>query len=136
MTNKEKELLLKDLCGRLPYDNTIIEVIDNRGKEEIRYTTIISCAEIDMFQHDEKMVKPYLRRLSSMTDEEKYQYEKTQREFQADYCAPEYFDGLESYDWLNANNFDYRGLIDKGLANEGFDYRDLVERGLAVEATR
>lgn len=120
MTQKERNLLLKDLCGRLPY-NTIIEVIDNRGKEEIRYTTIISCAEIDMFQHDEKMVKPYLRRLSSMTDEEKYQYEETQMEFQADYCAPEYFDGLESYDWLNANNFDYRGLIEKDLALEAPD---------------
>lgn len=138
MTNEEKELLLKDLCGRLPY-NTIIEVIDNRGKEEIRYTTIISCAEIDMFQHDEKMVKPYLRRLSSMTDEEKEELvsKHIKLVFEDKNNNPETVAvDIDGFDWLNANNFDYRGLIDKGLANEGFDYRDLVERGLAVEATR
>lgn len=114
MTQENRNLLLKDLCGRFPY-NTIIEVIDNRGKEEIRYTTIISCAEIDMFQHDEKMVKPYLRRLSSMTNEEKNEY----KQFLEDIDGYAYsIDCVPQIDWLNANNFDYRGLIEKGLALE------------------
>lgn len=120
MTQEEKTLLLKDLCGRLPY-NTVIEVIDNRGKEEIRYTTIISCAEIDMFQHDEKMIKPYLRRLSSMTDKEQEEfrllggvisYNPNHNTYSISAFSP------EAYDWLNKKMFDYRGLIEKGLAIE------------------
>ena len=65
---------------------------------------------------DDTEIKPYLRPMSSMTHEEKLEYRKTQWVYQADYCAPEYFDDLESYDWLNKNHFDYRGLIRKGLA--------------------
>ena len=60
--------------------------------------------------------KPYLRPMSSMTDEEKLEYRIIQWVYKADYSAPEYFDDLKSYDWLNKNHFDYRGLIKKGLA--------------------
>ena len=50
--------------------------------------------------------KPYLRQLGSMTDEELYEWTHT---WIMDTTA-------EKYDWLNAHHFDYRGLIEKGLA--------------------
>ena len=68
--------------------------------------------------------KRYLRPMSSMTDEQKLEYRKIQWVYKADYSAPEYFDDLKSYDWLNKNHFDYR-----------FDYRGLIEKGLAIDAT-
>ena len=115
MTQKDKELLLKDLCARLPFKVKIsvndkieslqgINILDN----VVEYGSFLSC--------NIEEVKPYLRPMSSMTDEEKLEYRKTQWMYQADYCAPEYFDDIDSYDWLNKNHFDYRGLIEKGLA--------------------
>ena len=126
MTKEEKQLLLKDLCGRLPY-GVIVQVNDGlRGTYDRRLVQVfcdrVSCSVNVCNPLKECIcidsVKPYLRSMSNMTEEEKYQYENTQWEYQADYCAPEYFDGLESYDWLDKNMFDYRGLIPKGLALE------------------
>lgn len=130
MTQEEKNMLLKDLCGRIPYGVKV-----HFGSEPWTLTGLFKSEHAGVmvillprfpaanaYPNTSNLplekVKPYLRPLSSMTDEEKYQYENTQWEYQADYCAPEYFDGLESYDWLNAHFFDFRGLIEKGLAIE------------------
>ena len=59
---------------------------------------------------------PYLRPMSSMTDEEKEEFENLlegivdgiERWDKPDLC--------EEYDWLTERKFDYRGLIEKGLA--------------------
>ena len=56
------------------------------------------------------IVKPYLRSMSSMTEEEKDEYDKT---FDWDYAIQG-----TPFDWLNAHHFDHRGLIEKGLAIE------------------
>lgn len=114
MTQEQKDLLLKDLSARLPY--RVKGNYQNSDDELLRKVTITyGCLEPDgMVMTGD--IKPYLRPMSSMTDREKFAYRKTQWIYQADYCAPEYFDGLESYDWLNKNHFDYRGLIEKGLA--------------------
>ena len=117
MIKKDKELLLKDLCARSLYN---VKVLYNNKVFNVDYISAIY-EEIkldipDDYTIDISEVKPYLFPLSSMTDEEKLEYRKTQWVYQADYCAPEYFDDLESYDWLNKNHFDYRGLIEKGLA--------------------
>ena len=53
--------------------------------------------------------KPYLRPMSSMTEEEEKEYHD---------ARSDYYDDLGTYDWLNAHHFDYRGLIEKGLALE------------------
>lgn len=120
MTQKEKDLLLKDLSGRLFYGVKYTIYNDKTGNTaetllDIR-TSIEDEIEIDL--HSIEDVKPYLRPMSSMTEEEEFSYNKTQWEYQAEYCAPEYFDGLESYDWLNEHHFDFRNLIEKGLALE------------------
>ena len=63
---------------------------------------------------DAVYIKPYLRPMSSMTEEEKkeYQYITERWMYDADYSI------VDSIDWLNAHHFDYRGLIQKGLALE------------------
>ena len=122
MTQEEKDLVIKDLCGRLPYGVKTPYIgfeMTIRGVDvESKTVDVIDWGKARFAAVRIEKIKPYLRPMSSMTEEEKYQYEKTQWEYQAEYCAPEYFDGLESYDWLNAHLFDFRGLIGKGLALE------------------
>ena len=135
MTKEEKELLLKDLSARLFYGVECYAPDDEYGENGILYS-------IAPFEKDEpnvwieyptgnilslfiSEVKPYLRPMSSMTEEEKKEWHNT---FDSvyDYVpeADDYDDnwheepGIESYDYLIAHHFDYRGLIPKGLALE------------------
>ena len=118
MTQEDRELLLKDLCGRLPYG---VKVLDNShknyGVSKLINIGIDGSMLIDNETNDTQYypiideTRPYLRPLSSMTEEEK-----------TDYQAFFNYDGVEYpeeyIDWLNAHHFDYRGLIGKGLALE------------------
>ena len=116
-----KKLLLEDLCNRLSYG-----VKCNVG-EETPYT--LSGIEIDdvnghLFDFVEKKnglnmqvylseVKPYLFPLSSMTEEQYDEYTDM------GYSTTERWWSMANYhqiDWFNKNHFDYRGLIEKGLA--------------------
>lgn len=103
MTQEDKELLLKDLCARLPYE--IILVSPN---ERTTYQTDGNTAAELLV---EEGWKPYLRPMSSMTEEEKKEYHGA-----CDGYLDIYFDSVDSIDWLNEHHFDYRGLIPKGLA--------------------
>jgi hypothetical protein len=111
MTQEEKDLLLKDLCARLPYYTELYSNVAD-GNWTILTPVIIS----NLINSDKDLViKPYLRPMSSMTEEERNDF----------YCnlRPKY-DGKPwesmgaDVDWLNAHQFDYRGLIEKGLALE------------------
>ena len=115
----EKELLLKDLSARLPYG---VICTDNRhGASEVTEVDIVSeviyLSDVDEYV-EIKNCKPYLRRLSSMTEEEKEEFENLlegivdgiERWDKPDLC--------EEYDWLNGHHFDYRRLIEKNLALE------------------
>ena len=57
--------------------------------------------------------KPYLFPLSSMTEKQKKEYQYITERWMND---PSYSIISDSIDWLNENHFDYRGLIEKGLA--------------------
>ena len=114
MTQEDKQLLLVDLCARLPYG---VKANSRDGKKIITITPIgianFMSGAIDI-------IKPYLRPMSSMTEEEKKEYQSL-CEIHTDHDADDnvtyyYFDTIESFDWLNAHHFDYRGLIEKGLA--------------------
>ena len=112
MTQEEKQLLLKDLCARLPYGVKVehIFIPENNG-----YTCEMSAHTILLIPNNEWLVRPYLRSMSSMTEEEKKEYALFYRAFS---CSLYERESVERIDWLNAHHFDYRGLIEKGLALE------------------
>ena len=134
MTKEDKELLLKDLCARLPYN----VMVDYEGHIYMLNEIDPACKDIDYItvriQDEERLtcaksvtiekVKPYLRPMSSMTEEEKniqkdYIYHfsgNSLPDYEGDFV---FEDEVHEYiDWLNAHHFDYRGLIGKGLAME------------------
>lgn len=112
MEQKDKELLLKDLCARLPYgikvcspDKKICSICS------VPYISVVSVVNgSGQSSHPIKDIKPYLRPMSSMTDEEIKEYSKVSNSEDAGMWT--------DLDWLNAHHFDYRGLIEKGLALE------------------
>ena len=110
MTQEDKELLLKDLCGRLPYrvkcrietrTGEYIAPLNNINRISVTIGDI--CREI-------AYVKPYLFPLSSMTKEQYKEYWELEHSGNMEHLS------IPALDWLNANHFDYRGLIEKGLA--------------------
>ncbi len=119
MTQEEKQLLLIDLCARLPY-GVKCEV------HNIKYykTRTLLPEDCGVFQRDNCDIKPYLRPMSSMTKEETEEFlEVVKIELKAlegergpnvANAAPAAFE----IDFYNAHHFDYRGLIEKGLALE------------------
>lgn len=104
----DKELLLKAICGYLPYalqvKNTRLGVPDyatgidtETGKLQVLYNG---------YTDDIEKFKPYLRPLSSITKEEEEEHDKIWY----------YGKRWEQIDWFNAHYFDFRCLIEKGLA--------------------
>ena len=139
MTNEEKTILLKDLCARSFYG----VMCDRLGQAKKLLSVSpdkVYCIELDNGEYTPSKykvedVKPYLRPISSMTVEEDCEF---CRLFKCDSvnamygyinwvvggsCDYDDFDIEFSklakiIDWLNAHHFDYRGLIEKGLAIE------------------
>ena len=147
MTQEDRILLLKDLCARLPYgvkcygyqfkiddnDNMRIGTVDYITEEMVYLKDRISVNGGKTYQ-DRYFIedtKPYLRPLSSMTEEE------LRSEFGVDmrdedngrhteiygyvivyhnFNGESWYIPFKAFDWLNAHHFDYRGLIKKGLA--------------------
>jgi hypothetical protein len=111
MTQEEKQLLLRDLYARLPYG------VEIQVKEWTTLDTELKIGHIQRLQNDDIELKPYLRPMSSMTEEEKEEYCNLQAKFLWSSQYP-VTDAYELFDWLNIHHFDYRGLIEKGLAIE------------------
>ena len=110
MTNEEKDLLLKDLCARLAYN--VQCCAKNNHKISGSLVGIIG-ENIHVFSSGHgifsiNVIKPYLLPLSSMTKEQEKEWSYT--------LSSDYNITYDTIDWLNKNHFDYRGLIDKGLA--------------------
>ena len=116
MTPEDKELLIKDLCARLPY-NVICQVEFRENGKYNSKVMLLSGIFTDEAYFTTKggsiysnEYKPYLFPLSSMTEEEKLMYEGLM--IGTDNIS--YM--LDVIDWLNSHHFDYRGLIEKSLA--------------------
>lgn len=122
MTREDRQLLFTDLCARLPY-GVKVEVKNYRCNGEVRNVEI-ETLNVEHLTSPIERYRPYLRPMSSMTEEE---YDEM---FQQLYSAQEEFFrncsntdtigktityDLVRYDWLNKNMFDFRGLIPKGL---------------------
>ena len=122
MTREEKELLVKDICQKLPYGVKIrveypfLEEKDWRPEDlyglDLRREVIAGTSvRIEEF-------KPYLRPMSSMTEVESEKFEEF-LELQSEYTTgADIRFKYDMFDWLNSRHFDYRGLIEKGLALE------------------
>ena len=124
MTQEEKELLLKDLSARLPY-GVKIELTWWVMGEGTCINTTLEPDHIEQLLNDEygdTEIKPYLRPMSSMTEEEKLQL--SQYAYIGEDLNGEFIDEVQRkdcaayIDWLNKNHFDYRGLIENCLALE------------------
>ena len=129
MTQEEKSILLKDLCARLYYTYNSKGIIDYKYSikgiisyigEDMIFTVIGIYDDILYLYASEACqiedFKPYLRPMSSMTEEEDKEY--TNIDNRAYSCPKDYahIPASERIDWLNAHHFDYRGLIEKNLA--------------------
>ena len=106
MIQKDKELLLKDLCGRLPYG------VEIQVKEWATLDTELKIGHIQRLLNDNIELKPYLRSTSSITTEEK---EELVKEFWGSHTIKDRF---EEVCWYLSKHFDINGLIPKGLAIE------------------
>ena len=127
MTQEDKELLSKDLSARLPYG--ICVNLPNHHLVSHKYviydinikngwtTGLLDCAgRIQIYGAKVEDIKPYLRPMSSMTEEE--ERELAEINCQGTLAEHKYAIFYRSQDWLNYYHFDYRGLIEKGLALE------------------
>ena len=132
MTEEDKDLLFKDLCARLPYGvkglrdytdkvATLHFIIpnckrpnDTTGFIELEFNDL-DCCPIQEF-------KPYLRPLSSMTEEEENEFISLNAVPSPctlpNHTRMSWYSNATMTDWLNAHHFDFRGLIEKGLAIE------------------
>lgn len=114
MTRENKNLLLQDLCARLPHKQKVCYKIRDNSEE---ITETLSGCLLDYFKTEKiAVVKPYLRPMSSMTDEERLIYEQRLHDVGRSIDVIDADDVVSHIDWLIKNKFDYRGLIPMGLA--------------------
>lgn len=116
MTQKQKDLLLKDLCARLPYEvKAKIKYYDDAWRlcsiNPNGYTIVARDIGYPM-ETDWVYCKPYLFPMSSMTEEQNLEYLRTCKGGNADVPT------LASFDYLYKNHIDIRGLIPMGLAED------------------
>lgn len=119
MTKEEKQLFLIDLSARFPYN----VAVDCRS-ENSRFTCYLTSDMLREIQNNTCYweYKTYLFPLSSMTEEQKEELDKAIIEDSKEAIAAirnndkMFHAPWRAIDWLNANHFDYRGLIEKGLA--------------------
>lgn len=121
---QEKQLLLKDLSARLPYGVKFLrESWNYECDQELSVIEVLEDIDKDGYINNTKVytvedIKPYLRPMSSMTEEESKEY--TNIDNRSYSCPTDYahIPASDRIDWLLKNHFDYRGLIPKGLAIE------------------
>jgi len=114
MTQEDKELLFKDLCARLPYGVKIQVYYEDIAGSGYFDETVWLIDNDEPFHVNDRWienVKPYLRPMSSMTEEELKEFQEFRNITPLDWLPL-------ALDWLLEHHFDFRGLIPKGLAIE------------------
>lgn len=129
MTKEEQKELLSDLCSRLPY-GVKISIPDLWTQErEVEILDEIFKGDDGLYRVNSKgqcieYIKPYLFPMSSMTEEQRKEYEDAityhgyidggwamVKDFANEYVVPYWF-----VDFCNKNHLDYRGWINVGFA--------------------
>lgn len=127
MTQEDKDLLLKDLCARLPYGVKVESVFINPDTKEHKSCGIevFDATSILMIRDGFGEFKPYLFPLSSLTEEQKQEYS-----YIVNYLSPDDTDNWKEGEFVYVeqmsqlmhffyrNHLDFRGLIEQGLAND------------------
>ena len=134
MKREDKDLLIKTIYERLPY-NLYYKVegiedpvklfqieVDNVNNILLNFDYKIDNLPLQVYSLPLQVylseVKPYLRSMSSMTEEESEKFEEF-LQLQAEYTTgADIRFKYDMFDWLNSRHFDYRHLIEKGLAIE------------------
>ena len=138
MTQEQKDLLIKDLCARLPYG--VKAYVKNWSKLDQKYyegvytvnsvhpsindiyASTENCGVEVILGYDDYFIKPFLFTISSMTDEQKqylknrFCYDWNDEPYDLWICQIEIGDVDELIDWFHKNYIDYRCLIPMGLA--------------------
>lgn len=119
MTEQEKQLLLVTLCSMLPYGVVVKATYKDGEGWKTNDRKLLG-----VYQHDGQVyldgvytdidkVKPYLRPMSSMTEEEEVIYEQLIKDV---HYKPRESTCCKLISWLNENYFDHNYLIEKELA--------------------
>lgn len=146
MKQEDKDLLLQDLCGRIPYEVKMNHIADTENNPitlvGVAKTMITLESSAGYGTSDIEDYIPYLFPLSSMTEEQKKEFKeiskceyeikdyggfdsegvylieigKYEYEYDIDTTIEEFYFNYKIINWLNKNHFDYRGLIPKDLA--------------------
>ena len=132
MKQKDKELLLRYLSMALPY-GVVIKITSDGGMSEVSYNMRLDAELLADLLHTEDDFKPYLRPLSSMTDEEDKKriqlgiWRSSQTNgYEVTRINPDIFQSYNSQAFQNALDF---------LLREHFDIFGLIPKGLAIEVT-
>ena len=137
MTQEEKDLLLRDLCARLPYG----------FKYQVRYDDDdTSVRDVEKFILDDEYslfdawmvheIKPYLRPMSSMTEDEGKELENLLSEIDA-HCWVYNDNAYERISFVSNNDYtdtEIAEVYTDWLNKKMFDWRELIKKGLAIEA--
>lgn len=131
MTQKQKQQLINDLCARLPY-GVIVDYKENEFEApNWKITAIYPDTFGGRIGYDKRVgagsesgsrpfkigeFKPYLRPMSSMTEEERLVYEQRLHDVGRSIDVIDADDVVSHIDWLLSRHLDFRGLIEKGLA--------------------
>ena len=132
MTQKDKELLFRDLCARIPYN---VKCYNSKYRpdlaEEIICITVNynhPCVQLGTYLYKLEQVKPYLFPLSSMTKEQLFEVQeilgKNEIEIEDGFLSIidssrntiTYLEILALLNWFYKNHFDINGLIPMGVA--------------------
>lgn len=139
MTTEEKKLVLKDLCARVLYSPRIYVEGDWMEDDRDSYDSTLTFGRLVDYQSHDYVLKPYLRPLSSMTENEVEELIGflnkqcsgrviTKDNFELTGFGVLWFTNMKEYecvstklmtvviDYLNAHHLDYLGLIEMGLA--------------------
>ena len=113
MTQTDKDLLLKDICARLPHKVKVQDTYYKSLEPAPIWLLDLNAQCVRLFADEGyqsiEYIKPYLFPLSSMTEEQRVEYYST-LSLSGDMSG--------SVDFYNKYHFDWRGLIPKGLAND------------------
>ena len=131
MTQEDKELLLKDLCARLPY-GVKVEIVHWRNRDKgmidskiFRFPLNINKASVLLKPTSD--IRPYLFPLSSMTEEQKEEYH-----YIVNYISPDDTENWAEGEFIYANQMEQ--LLHFYHINH-LDYRGLIPMDLAIDAT-